>query len=172
MQDIVEGKADHLITKLSFEPGQLNLFQGRQCLHRVTPCQGTKDRMVAVLNYSPFPGMRKSKEVQEMFWGRSSDLWNKFWIKPVWFFTDYSICHFLPNANSPNSSNLSLFGTLVFTFTKKVRGCAYRVILFRAKVDFKMQVFILVCTDMSNFTPKIIVKNIFFYRTIIYNSYI
>ena len=74
MQDIVEGKADHLITKLSFEPGQLNLFQGRQCLHRVTPCLGTKDRMVAVLNYSPFPGMRKSKEVQEMFWGRSSDL--------------------------------------------------------------------------------------------------
>jgi len=74
MQEIVEGKADHLITKLSFEPGQLNLFQGRECLHRVTPCQGTKDRMVAVLNYSPFPGMRKSKEVQKMFWGRSSDL--------------------------------------------------------------------------------------------------
>ena len=73
MQLIFEGQADHLVTKLSFEPGQLNLFQGRECLHRVTPCQGTKDRMVAVLNYSPFPGMRKSKEVQEMFWGRSSD---------------------------------------------------------------------------------------------------
>ena len=73
MTQIVDGKADHLVNRLSFEPGQLNLFQGRECLHRVTPCQGTKDRMVAVLNYSPFPGMRKSKEVQEMFWGRSTD---------------------------------------------------------------------------------------------------
>ena len=71
MTEIVEGKANHLITKLSFEPGQLNVFRGKECLHRVTPVQGTKDRMVAILAYSEQPGMRNSKEVQEMFWGRS-----------------------------------------------------------------------------------------------------
>ena len=42
MTRIVEGKCNQLINRLNFEPGQLNLFQGRQCLHRVTPCQGTQ----------------------------------------------------------------------------------------------------------------------------------
>ena len=57
---------------LEFEPGTLSIFQGSQCLHRVTQCYGDVDRLVAVLCFSTKAGDRNSAKVQEMFWGRSS----------------------------------------------------------------------------------------------------
>jgi len=56
---------------LVFEPGTLSIFQGSQCLHRVTKSTGEKDRLVAVLCFSTRPGQKNSPQVQEMFWGRS-----------------------------------------------------------------------------------------------------
>lgn len=56
---------------LTFEPGTLSIFQGSQCLHRVTQCRGDRDRYVAVLCFSIRPGVKNSAKVQEMFWGRS-----------------------------------------------------------------------------------------------------
>ena len=61
-----------LARNLEFEPGTLSIFQGNQCLHRVTKCKGPTDRLVAVLCFSTRQGVRNSPKVQEMFWGRTS----------------------------------------------------------------------------------------------------
>ena len=71
MTKIVDGEADQLVKKLEFEPGTLSIFQGNECLHRVTECSGTNNRLVAVLCYATRPGLKNSKQVQKMFWGRS-----------------------------------------------------------------------------------------------------
>ena len=42
-------------------------------LPRVAKCEGDKNRLVAVLCYAARPGVKNSKEVQEMFWGRSAE---------------------------------------------------------------------------------------------------
>ena len=54
-------------------PGTLSIFAGNECLHRVTECKGERNRLVAVLCYGTRPGMKNSKEVQKMFWGRSAE---------------------------------------------------------------------------------------------------
>ncbi len=72
MTAIVNGEKDELIRKLEFEPGTLSIFQGNECLHRVTKCEGKLDRLVAVLCYATRSGVKNSKLVQEMFWGRSA----------------------------------------------------------------------------------------------------
>eukprot|EP00562_Extubocellulus_spinifer_P020652 CAMPEP_0178617402 /NCGR_PEP_ID=MMETSP0698-20121128/3701_1 /TAXON_ID=265572 /ORGANISM="Extubocellulus spinifer, Strain CCMP396" /LENGTH=335 /DNA_ID=CAMNT_0020256247 /DNA_START=479 /DNA_END=1486 /DNA_ORIENTATION=+ len=56
---------------LPFKAGTLSIFSGSRSLHRVTEVKGTKSRLTAVLTYSTKPGFRNSKEVQQMFWGRS-----------------------------------------------------------------------------------------------------
>mmetsp|Transcript_29900 Transcript_29900/g.69747 ORF Transcript_29900/g.69747 Transcript_29900/m.69747 type:complete len:279 (-) Transcript_29900:398-1234(-) len=58
------------VSVASFEPGTLQVFNGRYSLHRVAPVQGKLDRLVAVLCFSAEPGVRNSTHVQEMFWGR------------------------------------------------------------------------------------------------------
>ena len=73
MTKLVDGSTDQLVRRLEFEPGTLSIFQGNECLHRVTKCKGDKNRLVAVLCYAARPGVKNSKEVQEMFWGRSAD---------------------------------------------------------------------------------------------------
>lgn len=70
MTKLVEGKADQLIKRLEFEPGTLSIFAGNECLHRVTKIGGDRNRLVAVLCYATRPGVKNSKKVQEMFWGR------------------------------------------------------------------------------------------------------
>jgi hypothetical protein len=55
-----------------FAPGDLQVFGGRYCLHRVDPVQGDRDRLVAVLCFASEPGMVNSAVVQQMFWGRKS----------------------------------------------------------------------------------------------------
>jgi len=62
-----------LARNLEFEPGTLSIFQGSQCLHRVTQCYGPIDRLVAVLCFSTRKGYKNSPKVQEMFWGRTSE---------------------------------------------------------------------------------------------------
>ena len=71
MANIVEGKNEKLVKRLDFEAGTLSIFQGSECLHRVTKVQGNRDRLVAVLCYGTKPGIKNSKQVQKMFWGRS-----------------------------------------------------------------------------------------------------
>ena len=71
MSQIVDG--DISVNRLKFEPGTLSIFAGNECLHRVTECKGDKNRLVAVLCYGTRPGMKNSKEVQKMFWGRTAE---------------------------------------------------------------------------------------------------
>ena len=66
MSQIVEGQNNKLVNRLKFEPGTLSIFQGNECLHKVTECKGDRNRLVAVLCYGTRPGMKNSKEVQKM----------------------------------------------------------------------------------------------------------
>ena len=58
---------------LDFRPGTLSIFSGSKSLHRVTQVKGSKSRLVAVLTFATQPGFKNSKQVQELFWGRSSN---------------------------------------------------------------------------------------------------
>lgn len=59
-----------LVDTLTFEPGTLSIFQGNQCLHRVTKCGGNRDRLVAIFCFSTRQGVKNSSQVQKLFWGR------------------------------------------------------------------------------------------------------
>ena len=66
MENIVDGTND-IAETLKFEPGTLSIFCGSRCLHGVTEVEGDKDRLVAVFCLATRPGVRNSKQVQEVF---------------------------------------------------------------------------------------------------------
>ena len=66
MENIVDGTND-IAETLKFEPGTLSIFCGSRCLHEVTKVEGDKDRLVAVFCFATRPGVRNSKQVQEVF---------------------------------------------------------------------------------------------------------
>ncbi|MBF0277228.1 MAG: 2OG-Fe(II) oxygenase [SAR324 cluster bacterium] len=61
---------DSETNSLSFEAGTLVLFRGRDTLHRVTPVQGQRERIQAVLAYNTEPAVSLSKEARLTFFGR------------------------------------------------------------------------------------------------------
>ena len=68
MQAVVEGKRQP--EALSVEPGTLVLFRGRNAMHRVTPTQGVRDRILVVLAYNSKPGIALSEAARMTFFGR------------------------------------------------------------------------------------------------------
>lgn len=58
------------VAKLAIEPGDLVLFRGRNALHRVTPTEGEKPRMLAVLAWNAQPGIALSETARMTFYGR------------------------------------------------------------------------------------------------------
>ncbi len=56
--------------RLAMEAGTLVLFRGRDALHRVTPIEGTRTRMLAVLAYNSQPGIALSESARMTFFGR------------------------------------------------------------------------------------------------------
>ena len=52
------------------EPGTLSMFRGQTSMHRVTPVEGDRPRINAVLAYSPRPGDRLNTLTRELFYGR------------------------------------------------------------------------------------------------------
>jgi hypothetical protein len=68
---LLEGKDDDVKT-LKLSAGTLNVFKGKNTLHRVTPCKGPRERYVAVLCYYEKPGVMFSKEEQIGFYGRAA----------------------------------------------------------------------------------------------------
>jgi hypothetical protein len=64
------GEIPHLTLEL--EPGCLVLFRGRDALHRVTPSQGDRARIVAVLAYNTEPDVALSESARRTFFGRLS----------------------------------------------------------------------------------------------------
>lgn len=74
MDAIVKGTdKESLKTPKVMPPGTLNLFRGSQCLHRVNRNTGTRNRMVAILCFAKEEGVKNSPQVQELFWGRSTE---------------------------------------------------------------------------------------------------
>jgi hypothetical protein len=68
---LLEGK-DNEVKTMTVNPGTLNVFKGKNTLHRVTPVQGSRERYVAVFSYYERPGVMFSKEDQVGFYGRSA----------------------------------------------------------------------------------------------------
>ena len=50
--------------------GALVVFRGRTALHRVTPVEGGRPRLLAVLSYDPEPGKTLSEHTRRIFYGR------------------------------------------------------------------------------------------------------
>lgn len=55
---------------LSMEPGTLVLFRGRNSIHRVTPNESDRTRILAVLAYNAEPGVTLSESARMTFYGR------------------------------------------------------------------------------------------------------
>jgi hypothetical protein len=55
---------------LSMEDGTLVLFRGRNSMHRVSPVQGNRTRMLVVLAYNSEPGISLSESARMTFYGR------------------------------------------------------------------------------------------------------
>jgi len=56
---------------LPVSPGTLNVFRGRNTLHRVSPPSGSRDRIIAVFSYYDRPGVTFSAEERMGFYGRT-----------------------------------------------------------------------------------------------------
>jgi len=58
--------------ELIVDPGTLNVFRGKNTLHRVTPVQGSRDRIIAVFSYYQYQGARFTDEENLGFFGRKA----------------------------------------------------------------------------------------------------
>lgn len=58
--------------QLAVEPGTLALFRGSHAVHRVTPVQGNRPRIIALFSYDPAPDMDFGAETQMRVFGRTA----------------------------------------------------------------------------------------------------
>ena len=63
---------DHKLRQMPVTAGTLNLFKGKNTLHRVTPVAGERDRLIAVFSYYPRPDVLFSPEERIGFYGRAA----------------------------------------------------------------------------------------------------
>ena len=68
---VLDGR-DPDVKTLTLEAGTLNVFRGVNSLHRVTPVQGSKERMIAIFSYYENTGVMFSDEESIGFYGRAS----------------------------------------------------------------------------------------------------
>ena len=66
---LLEGK-DPEVETLTVVPGTLNVFKGRNTLHRVSPVKGERERIIAIFSYYERPGVQFSAEERKGFYGR------------------------------------------------------------------------------------------------------
>ena len=69
---LLEGRLPGVRT-MSGEPGTLALFRGHWSPHRVTPVEGDRVRVNAVLAYARAPGHRLQPETYRIFYGRTPE---------------------------------------------------------------------------------------------------
>jgi hypothetical protein len=65
---VLDGDAD--VHALSFDPGALVVFRGRDALHRVTPTEGGTTRLLVVFAFNDQPDVRLSDAALLTFYGR------------------------------------------------------------------------------------------------------
>ncbi len=68
---VLEGR-DNEVKTLKLSPGTLNVFKGKNTLHRVTPVKGPRARFIAVYSFYERPGVTFTKEEQLGFYGRAA----------------------------------------------------------------------------------------------------
>jgi hypothetical protein len=68
---VLEGR-DAEVKTLKLEPGTLNVFEGKNTLHRVTACGGPRQRYMAVFAYFDRPNVMFSRDEQIGFYGRAA----------------------------------------------------------------------------------------------------
>jgi predicted 2-oxoglutarate/Fe(II)-dependent dioxygenase YbiX len=68
VNQVLAGKVNS--KKLAVSAGDLVLFRGRDALHRVTPTQGDRTRMLVVLAYNSEPNVALSESARTTFYGR------------------------------------------------------------------------------------------------------
>lgn len=66
---LIDGLDDH-VQQLRLSPGTLNVFRGKNTLHRITPVEGDRSRMVAVFSYYECRDVYFSDEERMGFYGR------------------------------------------------------------------------------------------------------
>jgi hypothetical protein len=67
---VLDGRGERLIRQLVLRPGDLQLFQGRYALHRVSSVQGDTARHTAIFAYSERPGVIGSPARTRQLFGR------------------------------------------------------------------------------------------------------
>lgn len=72
VRDVLDGAAPQLVRRLELRPGDLQLFQGRYALHRVSPVAGATARHSAIFAYSERPGVIGSVARTRQLFGRVS----------------------------------------------------------------------------------------------------
>ena len=65
---VLDGKVE--AQNLALEPGALVVFRGRNAMHRVTPVEDDRTRMLVVLAYNSEPGISLSENARMTFYGR------------------------------------------------------------------------------------------------------
>ncbi|MEU2255035.1 HalD/BesD family halogenase [Nocardia xishanensis] len=70
VRDVLAGDGERLIRRLELRPGDLQLFQGRFSLHRVSPVSGGKQRHSAIFAYTDRPGVIGTVERTRQLFGR------------------------------------------------------------------------------------------------------
>ncbi|WP_415400825.1 2OG-Fe(II) oxygenase [Tateyamaria sp. SN3-11] len=68
--DLLEGRRS--TRRIVLEPGTLNIFQGKNTAHRVTPVKGDQDRIIAVFSYFEHPDVEFSEQERIGFYGRAA----------------------------------------------------------------------------------------------------
>jgi hypothetical protein len=71
VERVLLGKDDEVKT-LVLVPGSLNVFKGKNTMHRVTPVRGERERLIGVFSYYERPGVMFTKEEQIGFYGRAA----------------------------------------------------------------------------------------------------
>jgi hypothetical protein len=59
------------VIKLDLQPGMFVFFQGRNSIHRVTPVEGSTDRLIALFGYDTKPGTMSSDGLKMSRYGRT-----------------------------------------------------------------------------------------------------
>ncbi|QBS39741.1 arpA protein [Nocardia sp. CS682] len=67
---VLDGTGERLIQRLDLRPGDLQLFQGRFSLHRVSPVAGAAQRHSAIFAYTDRPGVIGTVERTRQLFGR------------------------------------------------------------------------------------------------------
>ena len=68
--EVLDGQV--AVKRLEFRPGDLVLFRGRNALHRVTPTEGSRTRLLTVFAFNERPGMSLSESSMRTFYGRTA----------------------------------------------------------------------------------------------------